>query len=124
MYEVISGADLPAFGPYSPAVRAGQLIFVAAQVGVDPDTGVPPASCADECRQALRNLARVVERAGSDMRHVVRTTLLYTDFGDLPAINEVYAEVFPTDPPTRTSARVGLPGGRRIAIDAIAAVVD
>jgi 2-iminobutanoate/2-iminopropanoate deaminase len=122
MHEIISGTDLPKLGPYSPAVRVGQLVFVSAQAGVDPATGdVPAGGIEAECRQALANLANVLRAAGVDLPHVVKTTLLYTDVADLPTINQVYAEVFAADPPARTAAMIGLPGGRRIAIDAIAA---
>lgn len=125
MYDVISGDDLPVLGPYSPAVRAGGLVFVSAQAGIDPVTGDAPASGGfeAECRQALTNLGRVLERAGSDLRHVVRTTVFYTDLGDMPAINATFADVFPVPPPARSSALVGLPGGRRISIDAIAVAI-
>ena len=122
MYDVISGDDLPVLGPYSPAVRAAGLVFVSAQAGIDPLTGDAPATGGfeAECRQALTNLGRVLERAGSDLRHVVRTTVFYTDLADMPAINAAFADVFPAPRPARSSALVGLPGGRRISIDAIA----
>jgi len=125
VYDVISGDDLPVLGPYSPAVRAGGLVFVSAQAGIDPLTRDAPATGGfeAECRQALTNLGRVLERAGSDLRHVVRTTVLYTDLADMPAINAVFADIFPVPPPARSSALVGLPGGRRISIDAIAVAV-
>jgi 2-iminobutanoate/2-iminopropanoate deaminase len=126
MYDVISGDDLPVLGPYSPAVRAGGLVFVSAQAGIDPATRDAPATGGfeAECRQALANVARVLEYAGSDLRHVVRTTVFYTDIADVPVINAVFADVFPSLPPARSSALVGLPGGRRISIDAIAALPD
>ncbi|HEY9482766.1 MAG TPA: Rid family hydrolase [Micromonosporaceae bacterium] len=125
MYDVIRGDDLPVLGPYSPAVRAGGLVFVSAQAGIDPSTGDAPATGGfeAECRQALTNLGRVLERAGSDLRHVVRTTVFYTDLADMPAINATFADVFPVSPPARSSALVGLPGGRRISVDAIALAV-
>lgn len=125
MYDVIRGDDLPVLGPYSPAVRAGGLVFVSAQAGIDPSTGDAPATGGfeAECRQALTNLDRVLERAGSDLRHVVRTTVFYTDLADMPAINATFADVFPVSPPARSSALVGLPGGRRISVDAIALAV-
>jgi 2-iminobutanoate/2-iminopropanoate deaminase len=126
VYEVISGDDLPVLGPYSPAVRAGGLVFVSAQAGIDPFTGDAPATGGfdAECRQAIANLARVLGRAGTDLRHVVRTTVFYVDLADMPVINAVFADVFPAPRPARSSALVGLPGGRRIAVDAIAAMPD
>ncbi|WP_035805141.1 RidA family protein [Kitasatospora mediocidica] len=121
--ETVSSPGLPVHGPYSPAVRAGGLLFVSAQPGVDPATGtVPDGGAAAQCRQALRNLEHVLRVAGADLRDVVRTTVLYTDLADLPAINAAYAEAFPADPPARTAAVVGLAGGRLVSIDAIAAI--
>jgi 2-iminobutanoate/2-iminopropanoate deaminase len=131
MHDIIEGPDIPVYGPYSPAIRVGDLIFISAQPGIDPATGQPPepatagdgpeTPAAAECRQALRNLARILEASGSDLAHVVRTTLFYAEFDDVPALNHVYREVFGDRPPARTAARVGLPGGRLVAIDAIAA---
>jgi 2-iminobutanoate/2-iminopropanoate deaminase len=125
VYDVISDDDLPVLGPYSPAVCAGGLVFVSAQAGIDPATGdAPPTGGIEaECRQALTNLGRVLDRAGSDLGHVVRTTVFYTDLADMPVINAVFADVFAVPRPARSSALVGLPGGRRISIDAIAVAV-
>lgn len=120
--EVVHSPDLPKpLGPYSPVVRGGDLLFVSAQAGVDPATGnVPDGGIAAECRQALTNLGRALAAAGSDLSKVMRITLFYTNLDDLAAINAAFAEVFPTDPPARSAAIVGLAGGRSISIDAIA----
>jgi 2-iminobutanoate/2-iminopropanoate deaminase len=122
--EVVQSPDLPKpLGPYSPVVRAGDLLFVSAQAGVDPATGkVPDGGIAAECRQALTNLQRALTAAGSDPSKVMRITLFYTNLDDLPAINAAFAEMFPTDPPARSAAIVGLAGGRSISIDAIAVI--
>ncbi len=110
-----------ALGPYSPAVRAGNFVFVSAQAGLDPATQeVPPGGFEAECRQAFANLARTLKGAGTDLPEVVKITVLYADPDHLPIINEVYAEIFPVTPPARTAAIVRLAGGRRIAVDAIA----
>ncbi|NUR97096.1 MAG: hypothetical protein HOV67_17785, partial [Kribbellaceae bacterium] len=87
--EIVRSPGLPQpLGPYSPVVRAGDLLFVSAQAGVDPATGhVPEGGVAAECRQALANLASALEAAGSGLGRVVRTTLFYTDLADLPEIN-------------------------------------
>ncbi|HET6215185.1 MAG TPA: Rid family hydrolase [Micromonosporaceae bacterium] len=123
-HEVVTGADLPpALGPYSPVVRVDNLLFLSAQAGVDPATGtVPEGGFEAECRQAFANLARALSASGSDLAHVVRTTVFYADVQDLPVVNKIYAETFPTDPPARSAAIVGLAGGRRISVDAIAVV--
>lgn len=125
-HEVIANAAMPrALGPYSVVVRAGDLLFLSAQTGIDPATGVVPeeGGFEAECRQAFANLERALCSSGSDLQHVVKTTVLYADLQDLSAVNKVYAEVFPTDPPARTAAIVGLAGGRRISVDAIAVLV-
>src|SRR5581483_2101954 len=122
--EVVQSPDLPKpLGPYSPVVRAGDLLFISAQAGVDPATGkVPDGGISAECRQALANLGRALSAAGSDLSKIMRITLFYTNLDDLPAINAVFAETFPTEPPARSAAIVGLAGGRSISIDAIAIV--
>ncbi|WP_236594520.1 RidA family protein [Saccharothrix sp. 6-C] len=109
-------------GPYSPATRAGNLVFASAQSGVDPATNeVPPGGFEAECRQAFANLSRTLKAAGAELDEVVKVTVLYTDLSYLPVINEIFTEVFPNHPPARTAAVVRLAGDRRIAIDAIAA---
>ncbi|GAA0331151.1 RidA family protein [Actinoallomurus spadix] len=120
--EALDGPEFPpALGPYSPAVKAGPLVFVSAQAGVDPVTDqVPPGEFEAECRQAFTNVTRALRAADSDLCRVVKMTILYVDTADLPIINKVYAEAFPIDPPARTAAVVRLAGGRRIAVDAIA----
>jgi 2-iminobutanoate/2-iminopropanoate deaminase len=123
--EVVKHPDLPRpLGPYSPVVRVGDLLFVSAQAGVDPSTGCPPAGGFEaECRQALANLDRALRASGSDLRHVVKSTVFYTRLDDFPTLNKVYAEAFPTAPPARSAVIGGLPGGRQISIDAIAVTV-
>lgn len=120
--EIVQSPNLPpALGPYSPVVRAGDLLFVSAQTGIDQATGmVPEGGIEAECRQALRNLARALEAAGSDLANVLRITLFYTDLDNLPLINAAFAEAFPVQPPARSAAIVGLAGNRSISIDAIA----
>lgn len=119
---MISHPDLPKpLGPYSPVVRAGDMLYVSAQAGVDPQTGQVPHGIAAECRQALDNIRRALEASGSSIVKVVKITLFYTRIEDLPEINAVFHEVFPTAPPARSAAIVGLAGGRSISIDAIAA---
>lgn len=122
MREVITGENLPKLGPYSPAIRLGQLVFASAQAGVDPTTGaVPEGGIEAECRQALANLANVLKAADANISDVVKATIFYTDLEDLPTINKVWGEVFAVDPPARAAVIVGLAGGRRISVDATAA---
>ncbi|MGY0234105.1 Rid family detoxifying hydrolase [Longispora urticae] len=120
-FQTVTSPDLPALGPYSPATKAGGLIFVSAQTGVDPKTGtLPDGGFEAEVRQALTNLNAVLTAAGADLTHVVQTTVFYTDLNNLATINNVYAEHFPTDAPARSAAVVTLAGGRGISLAAIA----
>jgi len=90
---------------------------------VDQSTNaVPEGGFESECRQAFENMGQALRVAGSDLAHVVKTTIFYADLDDLPILNKVYASVFPTDPPARSAAIVGLAGGRRISVDAIAVI--
>jgi 2-iminobutanoate/2-iminopropanoate deaminase len=125
-HEVVTGADMPrALGPYSPVVRVGHLLFLSAQTGVDQSTGAAPEGGFEaECRQAFANLGQALRASGSDLGHVVKTTVRYADLADLPTVNKVYTDVFPTNPPARSAAIVGLAGGRRISVDAIAVMPD
>lgn len=124
-YEVNGHLAPPPLGPYTPVVKAGNLIFVSAQAGVDPDTREVPAGGFEmECRQAFSNLVSAVRAGGSEPRDVVKTTILYVDITDLPIINAIFAETFPDSPPARTAAIVQLAGGRRFAIDAIAVTAN
>jgi 2-iminobutanoate/2-iminopropanoate deaminase len=125
-HEVVTSAELPRpLGPYSPVVRVGDVLYLSAQAGVDPATGaVPDGGFEAECRQAFANIERALKASGSGLRNIVKTTVFYTDLQDLQTINKVYADTFPHDPPARSAAIVGLAGGRRISIDAIAVVAD
>jgi 2-iminobutanoate/2-iminopropanoate deaminase len=122
--HVISGAGVPpALGPYSPAIRVGDLIFLSAQSGVDPRTGILPDGGFDqECRQAFRNVEDVLAAAGGHLSDVAKMTILYRHPESLPVINATYSSFFPSEPPARTMAVVQLAANRSISIDAIAVV--
>jgi 2-iminobutanoate/2-iminopropanoate deaminase len=107
-------------GPYSPAVRAGELLFVAGQPGLDPATGsVPDGGFEAEARQVFVNLRTVVEAAGSSLERVVKTTVFLRSVDDFATMNALFAEFFPTAPPARSTPIVGLPRDLRISIDAV-----
>jgi len=116
--QVVRGPDLPpSIGPYSHAVRAGGFVFVSGQPGIDPVTGeVPGPTFGAEARQAFTNLATVLGAAGSRPELVASTTVLVADIADFAELNTVFAEFFPTDPPTRMTMQVPLPRGLRISI--------
>jgi 2-iminobutanoate/2-iminopropanoate deaminase len=116
--EVVTGPNLPPqIGPYSQAVRAGGFVFVSGQPGIDPETGEAAGpSFGDEARQAFANLDAVLRAGDSRPDLVVNTTVLVTDIGSFPELNELYAEFFPTEPPARMVMQVPLPRGLRISI--------
>ncbi len=124
MIERISPPGVPApRGPYSPAVRAGDFIYVAGQVAVDPATnqGVL-GDIRQETRQALNNVKRILEGCGAAITDVVRTTVYLTDVKDFATMNEVYGEFFGEAKPARTTigvAALPLPNAK-VEIDAIA----
>ena len=115
--HVVTGAELPpSIGPYSHAVRAGGFVFVSGQPGVDPATGEVAESFGGQARQAFANLATVLRVAGSRPDLVVSTTVLVADQTDFAEMNTLFADVFPTDPPTRMTMQVPLPRGLLISI--------
>ena len=123
--EVRTDAAPAPVGPYSQAIRLGQLVFASGQIPLDPKTGqMVRAAIDDEARQVLSNLKAVLEAAGSDLARVVKTTVYLTDMSQFPRVNAVYAEVFHSDPaPARATVEVSaLPLGARVEIDAIATV--
>jgi len=119
-YGPVQSPDMPKLiGPYSQAVRAGEFVFIAGQPGIDPATGLVPAGGFEaEARQAFVNLRAVVEAAGASLERVVRTTVFLGSADDFPAMNQLFAEFFPTAPPARATPIVGLPRGLRISIEA------
>jgi 2-iminobutanoate/2-iminopropanoate deaminase len=121
--EVIATDLAPrAIGPYSQALAAGDLVFCSGQIALDPRTGeMTGGDAGAQARQALGNLARVLEAAGSDLGRVLKTTLFLVDMGDFAAVNEVYAEAFGAHRPARSTVAVSaLPKGARFEVEAIA----
>jgi 2-iminobutanoate/2-iminopropanoate deaminase len=115
-----------AVGPYSQGVRVGDLIFTAGQVGLVPGTKeLAGPDIASQTRQALLNIKAIVEAAGSCLELVVKTTVFLADIKEWPAMNEVYAEFFPTSPPGRSAVQVAaLPLGARVEVEVVALVCD
>ena len=115
-----------AIGPYSQAIRAGDFIFCAGQTGLDPSTMELVAGGVEaQARQVLTNLKRVLEAAGSGFDRVVKTTVFLTDMANFAAMNAIYAEFFPENPPARSTIAVaGLPKGGLVEIEAIALTAD
>ena len=108
-------------GPYSPAIRAGGMVFVAGQVPLDPATNQPVVgSIEEQARRVMENIAAILEAAGSSLDRVVKATIFLADIGDFAAVNGVYAEYFKNRPPARSTVAGTLPSGFRLMIDAIA----
>jgi 2-iminobutanoate/2-iminopropanoate deaminase len=121
--EVIDSPRVPRIGPYSQAVRVGDLVFTAGQPGIDPATGqVAGDTFEAQARQAFANLRAVLEDAGSGLDRVVKVTCFLTDASAFPVLNALFAELFPVAPPVRSAPIVSLPRGLLFSIDAIASV--
>jgi 2-iminobutanoate/2-iminopropanoate deaminase len=101
-------------------VRAGDFLFVAGQAGLDSTTGAAGDSFEAQARQAFENLSTVLRAAGSSLQHVVKTTIFLADAAAFPAMNQLYGEYFPTNPPVRSTPIVQLPRGLLISIECIA----
>ena len=123
--EAISTDAAPAAaGPYSQAIRAGDLVFTAGQLGLDPVSGeFVGAGVGEQAEAALGNLGSILAAAGSGLDQLVKVTVFLADIGDWPAVNEVYARLVPEPFPARSAFAVrDLPKGARVEIEAIATV--
>ncbi|MBC8446619.1 MAG: RidA family protein [Chloroflexi bacterium] len=120
--EIIATGRAPAaVGPYSQAVRAGNLVFTAGQIGIDPVLGQLRTGIAAQTRQALANLQAVLEAAGSSLNQVVKTTIFLQDMADFATVNQIYGSGFTAAPPARSTVQVAaLPLGALVEIEAIA----
>lgn len=122
--QISTDAAPAALGPYSQAIRAGDLVFTAGQLGLDPATGelVSPDVGA-QAQRALQNVAAILEAAGSGLDRLVKVTVFLADIGDWPAVNEVYARLVPEPYPARSALAVkDLPKGALVEIEAVAAI--
>jgi len=123
MKQAISSPHAPkAIGPYSQAVRAGQLLFVSGQVPLDPTTGdMIPGDISAQTRRVFENLAAVLKAADRSFADVVRTTVFLADMNDFAAVNQVYGTYFSEPYPARATVQVArLPKDARVEIDVIA----
>lgn len=120
---VITAENAPqAIGPYSAGIRAGEFIFASGSLGVDPETGeFIPGGIEAQTRQALKNLEQVLMAGGGSLKSIVKTTVFMQDLSQFGAMNAVYAEFFPDEPPARSTVEVAaLPKGAAVEIEAIA----
>jgi 2-iminobutanoate/2-iminopropanoate deaminase len=125
MMETVSTENAPgAIGPYSQAVKTGNLVFCSGQIPIDPATGEFVSNdVAEQTEQVLKNLTAVLEAAGTHLNNVVKTTVFLADMNDFAAMNEVYAKFFDTNKPARATVQAArLPKDARVEIECIAIV--
>ena len=125
MREIVSTDQAPrAIGPYSQAIRAGNLLFCSGQIPIDPATGeFVSGGVAEQTEQVLRNLSAVLAAGQSSLNQVVKTTVFLADMDDFTAMNEVYGRFFGVYPPARSTVEAArLPRDAKVEIDAIALV--
>ncbi len=123
MKEKIGSGQAPAaIGPYSQAIKLGDLVFVSGQLPIDPKTGqFPSESVLEQTRQSLNNIREILAAAGYGMDRVVKTTVLLADIADFGEMNQVYAEFFSDPYPARAAFQVAaLPKGAKVEIEAFA----
>jgi 2-iminobutanoate/2-iminopropanoate deaminase len=123
--EIISTDNAPgAIGPYSQAVKTGNMVFVSGQIPIDPATGqFVSEDVAEQTDQVFKNLRAVLEAAGSSLDKVVKTTVFLADMNDFAAMNEVYGKYFTADYPARATVQAArLPRDARVEIECIALV--
>ncbi|OLC35149.1 MAG: reactive intermediate/imine deaminase [Acidobacteria bacterium] len=124
--EVISTPLGPsALGPYSQAIRAGNLLFVSGQIPLDPSTGqiIPDKTIQAQTRRVLQNLLAIVSAAGGSVENIVKTTVFLRNMGDFGDMNAVYGEFFRLRPPARSTIEASrLPRDVSIEIDCIAVI--
>ena len=125
MNEIISTKNAPsAIGPYSQAVKAGNLLFISGQIPLDPATGeVVEATIQAQTTSSLNNLKAILEEAGGNLRSVVKTTVFLKSMDDFAEMNKVYQQFFQSDCPARSAVQVAkLPKDVMVEIEAIAAL--
>jgi len=113
-----------AIGPYSQAIRSGDLLFCSGQIPLDPSSGeLVKHDAPGQARQCLENLTAVCAAAGAELANAVRLTVYLSDMGDFARVNEVYGEFFAGEPPARVAIQAAaLPRGADVEIDAIVAL--
>jgi len=122
--SAVSAPDAPtAIGPYSHAIRTGQLLFISGQVPIDPATGnLIDGDISAQTQRVMNNIDAVLKAGGLSFQHVVRTTIFLADMSDFAAVNAVYGTFFSEPYPARATVQVSrLPKDARVEIDAIAA---
>ena len=123
MKKIIQTGNAPkAIGPYSQAVEVNGILFISGQIPMNPETGkVVEADIKVQTRQVMKNIGAILDAAGYQFSHVVKSTCLLSDMSNFAAMNEVYATYYPEDPPARAAyGVVQLPLGVLVEIETIA----
>ena len=122
MKQIATTAAPGAIGPYSQAIEANGFVYASGQLPIDPATGAfPEGGVKEQTRQSLLNAKAILEAAGTDLGHVVKTTVFLADMGDFAAMNEVYAEFFAAPFPARSAVAVKtLPKNALVEIECVA----
>lgn len=112
-----------AIGPYSQAIEVNGFVFASGQIPIDPATGsFVEGGVKEQTRQALTNASQILQEAGTDLSHVVKTTVYLADMADFAAMNEVYAQFFSEPYPSRSAVAVkDLPKGALVEVEVLAA---
>jgi len=124
MRTIVSTDRAPAaLGPYSQAVRVGNLLFTSGQVALTPDGAMVEGDVRAQTTQVMENLRAVLEAAGTGFEHVVKSTCFLRDMNDFTAFNEVYGRFFPGEPPARSTVQVArLPKDAAVEVELVALV--
>lgn len=123
MKQIATNGAPGAIGPYSQAIEANGMVYTSGQLPIDPATGAfPEGGVEEQTHQSLKNVRAILEEAGTDMSHVVKTTVFLANMGDFAAMNGVYAQYFTQPFPARSAVAVkDLPKGALVEIEVVAA---
>lgn len=123
MKQIATNNAPAAIGPYSQALRTGNMMFVSGQIPIDPATGLMAEDVKAQATQSLTNLKNILEAEGLTMKNVIKTTVFLSDLADFAAVNEVYATFFEAPYPARSCVEVcAIPKGAKVEIECIAVV--
>jgi 2-iminobutanoate/2-iminopropanoate deaminase len=122
--EIVSTSYAPAaVGPYSQAIKVGNVLYLSGQLGLDPDSGALVEGLEAQTHRSMRNIEAVLKTVDADFNNIVKTTIFITDINDFAKVNEIYASYFDADPPARSCVEVSaLPKGGLVEIESIAVV--
>ena len=121
MKQIATNNAPAAIGPYSQALRTGNMMFVSGQIPIDPATGLMAEDVKAQATQSLTNLKNILEAEGLTMKNVIKTTVFLSDLADFAAVNEVYATFFEAPYPARSCVEVcAIPKGAKVEIECIA----